>query len=279
MDAFNNLLEFELVSTEKYQIKVSTVIFVLLIILVTVFLLWLIRKALFRKHRIDKTDIGNTYALYQIIKYSVWILSIIIILNTIGIKITVLLAGSAALLVGIGLGLQQTFNDFISGIIILSEKSIRVGDILEIDGDIVKIEQIGLRTSEGLNRDEISIIIPNSLITKNKVINWSHQSMKTRFKINIGVAYGSNVNLVIRVLEESAMEHPDITDKDLVDVRFTDFGSSSLNFQLLFYSQNIFRIEKVKSEIRKIIIKKFDENKIIVPFPQMDIHLKPDQAE
>ena len=186
-----------------------------------------------------------------------------------------LLAGSAALLVGIGLGLQQTFNDIVSGIILLSERTIKIGDILEIDDEIIKIEQIGLRTSKGMNRDEISVIIPNSLITTNKVINWSHQSMMTRFRIRVGVAYGSDVNLIIKLLEESALEHPDISKQEHVEARLVDFGNSSLDFQILFFSKNIFRIEKVKSDIRKIIYRKFNENKITIPFPQMDVHFDP----
>ena len=234
----------------------------------------MIKKALFRKRKKELVDEGNALALFQLIRYLVWVVSIGIILHVIGLKLTVLIAGSAALLVGVGLGLQQTFNDVISGIILLSERSIKVGDILEIDSDIVKIQSIGLRTSKGLNRDEISIIIPNSLITTNKVINWSHQSKHTRFKINIGVAYGSDVDLVIKVLKESALEHNEISDKRMVDVRFLDFGDSSLDFQLLFYSTNIFRIEKVKSEIRRIISKKLMENRITIPFPQLDLHLK-----
>jgi small-conductance mechanosensitive channel len=119
------------------------------------------------------------------------------------------------------------------------------------------------------------VIIPNSLITTNKVINWSHQSKKTRFRINLGVAYGSNVDLVIKILEESAFEHPDIMDKNLIEARLIDFGNSSLDFQVLFYSDNVFRIEKVKSDIRKIINRKFSENNITIPFPQIDIHFKP----
>jgi small-conductance mechanosensitive channel len=190
------------------------------------------------------------------------------------IKVTVLIAGSAALLVGVGLGLQQTFNDVISGIILLSERSIKINDVLEIDDDVVKIQSIGLRTSKGLNRDDISIIIPNSLITTNKVINWSHQSKKTRFRIDVGVAYGSKVETVIKALEESAYEHPDIDDRNSVEARLTNFGNSSLDFQLLFFSKNIFRIGKVKSDIRRIINRKFEEQKIVIPFPQMDIHFK-----
>ncbi len=173
-----------------------------------------------------------------------------------------------------GLGLQQTFNDVISGIILLSERSIKIDDVLEIDGDVVKIQKIGLRTSKGLNTDDISIIIPNSLITTNKVINWSHQSEKTRFRIDVGVAYGSDVDLVIKILEESAYEHPDVFDRELTEARLVNFGNSSLDFQVLFFSKNIFRISKVKSDIRRIINKKFAQNNITIPFPQMDLHLK-----
>ena len=191
-------------------------------------------------------------------------------------KPSVLIAGSAALLVGVGLGLQQTFNDIVSGMILLSERSIKIDDILEIDGDIVKIQNIGLRTSKGLNRDQISIIIPNSLITTNKVINWSHQSKKTRFKIDVGVAYGSDVDLVVNVLKESALEHKQITNRELVEVFFLDFGESSLQFRLLFYSENVFRIERIKSDVRKIINRKFKENNINIPFPQRDLHIKGD---
>ncbi len=267
-------LEFELFRIDEYSLKVYTIAVILAVFVITKMILWLIKITIFNKQKLKGQDLGNTYALFQIIKYVVWVIAFAYILETIGVKITVLIAGSAALLVGIGLGLQQTFNDVISGIILLSERSIKVEDILEIDGDIVRIQEIGLRTSTGTNRDEITIIIPNSLITTNKVINWSHQSKKTRFKINVGVAYGSDVDLVMKILKESTMEHTDITDKNLVDIRFCDFGNSSLDFQILFFSENIFRIEKEKSDIRKIINRKFIENNISIPFPQMDVHIQ-----
>ncbi|MBL4568257.1 MAG: mechanosensitive ion channel [Flavobacteriaceae bacterium] len=193
---------------------------------------------------------------------------------TIGVKVTILLAGSAALLVGIGLGLQQTFNDILSGVILLFEHSVKVGDILEIDGDRVIIQEIGLRTSTGMNVRQIIVIIPNSLITTNKVINWSHQTKKTLFSIEVGVAYGSDVDLVIKTLEESALEHSEVEKSSLVEARLVNFGNSSLDFELLFFSEHVFYIEKVKSDIRKIISRKFDENKISIPYPQMDLHLK-----
>jgi small-conductance mechanosensitive channel len=270
----NNILEFELFHFKEHSLTVFELVSVFIIILITKLILWIIRKGFFHKTKLNKLDPGSSFALFQIIKYVIWIIAITIMLESIGIKVTILLAGSAALLVGIGLGLQQTFNDILSGVILLFEHSVKVGDILEIDGDIAVIQEIGLRTSKGMNRRQIVVILPNSLITTNKVINWSHQSKKTLFSIDVGVAYGSNVNLVTQILEESALEHPEVYKRDLLEVRLIRFGNSSLDFQLLFFSKNVFIIEKIKSDIRKIISRKFDENKITIPFPQMDLYLK-----
>lgn len=273
MELLKSILDFEIFHYEDYSLKVSKLAFILLILLATSFMLRLIKKALYTK-KFSKADAGTTYAIYQIVKYIIWVVVIAIVLESIGVKVTVLLAGSAALLVGIGLGLQQTFNDIISGIILLSERSIKVGDVLEVDGDVVRIQSIGLRTSKALNRDDISIILPNSLITTNKVINWSHQSKRTRFRIEVGVAYGSDVDLVIKILEECAKECPDVIGNEDVVARLVNFGASSLDFHLLFFSKNIFRIPKVKSDIRRIICQKFAENNIVISFPQLDVHLK-----
>jgi len=274
MDTLKHFLELVLFRMSDHEIKVYTLLIVLLIFLGTKLILWLIRKAIFRKQTVKRIEMSNAYSLYQIIKYVLWIISVLFMLQTLSISITVLLAGSAALLVGIGLGLQQTFNDFISGIILLIEGTTKVDDVLEIDGEVVKIQEIGIRTSKGLTRDDIVVIIPNSAITSSKVINWSHQSKKTRFRICVGVAYGSDVDLVVKVLEASALEHPEISHKENIEARFVDFGSSSLDFHLLFFSDNVFRIEKVKSEIRKIINRKFNENNIVISFPQVDVHVK-----
>ena len=274
MENIQKFLEFELIHIGTYVISVFTFVRILMIILIATILLWVIKKALMRKKVVEKLDAGTAYAIYQIIKYFIWVIAFGLILETIGIRVTVLIAGSAALLVGVGLGLQQTFNDVISGVILLSERSIKIDDILEIDGDIVKIQDIGLRTSKGLNRDQISIIIPNSLITTNKVINWSHQTRHNRFRINVGVAYGSDIDLVSKVLISSALENKNVDQIDGVEVQLLDFADSSLNFQLLFYSDEIFRIERIKSDIRKTISKKFKENNISIPFPQRDIHIK-----
>ncbi len=233
-----------------------------------------VKKTIDKKAKSVNLDEGSSFALFQLIKYIVWIVSFILILDTVGIQPSLILAGSAALLVGIGLGLQQTFNDILSGIILLYEKSVKVGDILDIDGEVVIIQKIGIRTSKGMSRRDISILIPNSLITTNKVINWSHQAKKTIFSFDVGVAYASDVKLVVKILEESARAHEDVLTDSLIQARLINFGSSSLDFRILFCSEKIFRIEKVKSDIRLIICEKFEENGVTIPFPQLDLHLK-----
>ncbi|MEN8798004.1 MAG: mechanosensitive ion channel domain-containing protein, partial [Flavobacteriaceae bacterium] len=179
MQGIENILDQVIFTVGDYSLKVHMLVMVILILIVTRILLWIVKKMVFRKTDVDEHQRGNIQAAYQIIRYVIWIGAFGLALETIGIKVTLLLAGSAALLVGIGLGLQQTFNDIISGFILLTERSIKIGDVLEIDGNVVKIQTIGLRTSKGLNTDDISIIIPNSLITTSKVINWSHQNDKT----------------------------------------------------------------------------------------------------
>ncbi|NNK39423.1 MAG: mechanosensitive ion channel [Winogradskyella sp.] len=274
MELLKPILEFELISIGDYSLKVYSIFIIAIIFILTKAILWIIKRLLYRKRISNKLDVKDSYALFKIIKYVIWIIAIGFILEALGIKVTLLLAGSAALLVGIGLGLQQTFNDVISGINLLTEKSIRVDDVLDIDGIVVKIQNIGIRTSKGINTDDISMIIPNSLITTNKVINWSHQSEKARFRIDIGVSYGSDVDLVIKVLEESVLEHHDVNNKDLIEARLTNFGASSLDFQVLFFSENIFSIGRVKSDIRRTIHKNLAKNNISIPFPQLDVHLK-----
>ena len=273
-EVIEKILNFELLDIGDYILTVNKLLTLFIIIIGTKLLISRLKKIIYKSEKAKNFDKGSLYSLVQIISYLIWLLAIIIILDTLGLKITAILTGSAALLVGVGIGLQQTFNDFVSGVILLIEGATKVGDVLEVDGEVLLMKKIGLRTSVGINRDDIAIIVPNSRITTDKVINWSHQTKTIRFRINIGVSYGSDIALVDKILTETALEHSAVNKKKPVEARFVDFGNSSLNFQLLFYSNHTFRIEKIKSEIRKNILQKFSENSITIPFPQMDVHLK-----
>lgn len=272
MDALNDFINFKIVTIGENTIQVYNILLVITFFILTRLAVWLVSKIIHK--RTDASNQSNIYALAQISSYVIWVIGIVLILEALEIKVTFLLAGSAALLVGVGLGLQQTFNDFISGLILLFEGTTKVGDILEVDGDIVRIESIGLRTSKAINRFQISVIIPNSLITTNKVVNWSHHGTTTLFTVKVGVAYGSDVEQVMKILKNCATEHPNVVKKHNVDIRFTDFGSSSLDFAILFYTENIFVVEQIKSDIRINIAKAFKEHNISVPFNQLDVHIK-----
>lgn len=274
IDGFKSFWNFTIIKFDDYTLQVYNLIVAALVVLTNVFVLKLIRKALLSGERFQRLDKGTSFAIVQILRYIFWVIAISIVLEVLGFNLTVILASSAALLVGVGLGLQHVFNDFISGVILLIEPTTQVGDILEVEGDVVQIKSIGIRTTLVMNRDDILVVIPNSLITKSKVINWTTQSRKTRFSINVGVAYGSDVEKVMKVLTEAAKSHQQVVDKDKVFARFLNFGNSSLDFEVLFFCENIFRIENVKSDIRVEIAKLFKANNITVPFPQLDVHMK-----
>lgn len=189
------------------------------------------------------------------------------------------MAGSAALLVGIGLGLQNLFSDFVSGIVILVDSTIKVGDVLDVDGLVCKVEEINIRTTLVLTRDDKFILLPNTLLTKNKIVNWTHSKNTSRFEVNVGVDYASDVNLTMRLIKEAGLEQKDVLKHPEPFVRFNDFGSSSLDFTLYFWVDDVFRAENAKSEIRVNIFNKLSENNITIPFPQRVLHFEKNTAE
>lgn len=270
----SEILEFNLISIGKYHLSVYQVLFMLVIFLITRILLWALNKYLMRKVRQEKLDEGKRYALYQVSTYVFYVIAISIALESIGIKLTVLLAGSTALLVGVGLGLQDFFRDLVAGFIILTERVITVDDVVEIAGIVGQVQEVGLRTTTVITRDDIVMIIPNQNLTTDKVVNWSQNRKPTRFTIDVGVAYGSDTALVEKILTEVAKEHHQVTKKNEIRVFFSNFGESSLDFKLTFFSNELFRIERIKSDLRYAIDRKFRESGITIPFPQRDLWVK-----
>lgn len=272
----DTLLSKALFSVNNYKVDGYHILAVFFIVFFCFLLLKLIKGLLKRQVKTGRVDRGRGMAIYQVIKYVVIITTIILILDTLGVKITILLAGSAALLVGVGLGLQQLFNDLVSGLFLLFEGTITVGDIVEIDGLIGKVNTINLRTSNIESRTGITIIVPNSKLVNDNVINWSHNRGITRFHLTVGVAYGSDVRLVERLLIEAAAQNEDVIKSPSPFVRFDDFGDSALIFHVHFWSLNMFGIEGIKSDIRFRIDEAFREHNVTIPFPQRDLHLRTD---
>ena len=277
-DLFNStILEFK-----GIELKLSSILISLTIIVGTWLLLFILKRILLRSRDEHGRPLPRFYTLFLLIKYFLWVIAIGLILETMGIKLTLLIASSAALMVGLGLGLQQTFNDIVSGIILLMERSVNIGDVMEVEGLIGKVVDMHLRTSRIQTRDGIFIIVPNHKFINEKVINWSQNALAIRFSIKVGVSYKSDVEKVRKVLHERFRRHPEvILDNDTIKpiVRLIDFGESSIDFEVLFWSKNIFYIENTRSELRFIIRKAFIDNNIEIPFPQRDLHIKEQPAK
>ena len=273
---FNDFLAYPLWDLgEENTLRVADLLSGILVILFARLLIAIIHrvflKRLFKKR---KVDIGRQYTIVALLKYVVYTMAILGALQVMGVQFSVLLGGAAALLVGIGLGLQQTFNDLISGIILLSEGTVEVGDIISVDGMVGTVVSIGIRTSEVETRDEISIIIPNSKLVVDNVVNLSHNDVPSRFQVDVGVAYDSDVGKVTDLLLQAAHSHASVLDKPEPRVMFKNFGNSSLDFELHFYSNEFLLIEFVKSDIRYKIIQLFREHQVEIPFPQTDLWLR-----
>ncbi len=252
-----------------FNLSFSNIVFAILIILIARFFVWLTTKVFLKRYYSRKSiNLGSQYAINQLIKYVIFVLATLIALDNLGIEMTVLWGGAAALLVGLGLGLQQFFMDLVSGLILLFERSIEVGDVIKADNLIGSITRIGLRTSTLLTRDNINVIIPNSKLTVDNVINWTHANTQVRFSVNIGVAYGSDTKLVKKTLLAVAADNPYIMQAPGPFVRFINFGDSSLDMELHFWTKNLLIAEDIKSDLRFAINDAFEEKNIEIPFPQ-----------
>ena len=252
-----------------FNLSFSNIVFAILILLIARFLIWISTQVFLKRYYArQKVNVGSQYAINQLIKYVIFVIAILLALDNLGIEMTVLWGGAAALLVGLGLGLQQIFMDLVSGLILLFERSIEVGDVVKVDNLVGSITKIGLRTSNLVTRDNINVIIPNSKLTVESVVNWSQVSSQVRFKINIGVAYGSDTKLVKRTLLEVAENNPYVMNAPGPFVRFVNFGDSSLDMELHFWTKSLLIAEDIKSDLRFAINDAFEEKNIEIPFPQ-----------
>ncbi len=260
---------------EGNAIYMNTVLSAALILLFTRLFLWVITEiVLYPYYKQKEINVGSQFAINRLLTYFVLVIAVVATLQYVGINLTVLLGGTAALLVGVGLGLQQTFNDLICGIILLFERTVEVGDVVDLQGLIGRVKRIGLRTSLVETRDNFSVIVPNSKLVGDNVINWSHTDAKARFKVSVGVAYGSDTQLVKQILHEVAAQHTKVARRPEPIVRFANFGESALDFELIFWSRELMPIENIKSDLRFAIDQRFREAKVAIPFPQRDVWIR-----
>lgn len=223
--------------------------------------------------KLDETDKNKFVSIFRFISYITYIIVFFFILSQSGINITPVLAASAALLVGLGLALQDLFQDVIGGIFIILDKSLLVGDVIEVDDKVGRVIEIKLRTTRAITRDDRIIIIPNHILIRNSIYNYTQNGNITRESITIGVAYGSDTKKVEELLVSCANSHSGVLKSPKAFVTFEDFGDSALIFDLKIFVNESFSSPRTKSEIRFKIDELFRKNNITIPFPQRDVHL------
>ncbi len=264
-------LLYPIIDNDTIHITISTFLSIIIAIIVVTYLLRLIRRLVTKK--LPEEDKNKFESIFGFLKYLFYILVVVTILHTSGIDLTVLLTASAALFVGLGFALQYLFQDIISGILIILDQSLHVGDIIEVEDKVGRVFEIRLRTTRALTRDDKVLVIPNHKFLTDSIFNYTQNHITTRESIKIGVAYGSDVKLVTRILEQVAAEQEGILKSPKSFVLFEDFADSALLFSLNYYITDSFSDPRRKSDMRYLIDAKFRENNISIPFPQRDIHI------
>ncbi len=282
--SFRQFLEYKIIDSRNFDFSFSHIIAVVIVFYLAKLAVRLVQLVITQRLRKRKDyDAGLEYVYVQISKYVIYMISIMIASNIMFSNISGLLTGSLGILVGVGLGLQDVFKDFIAGVVLLVERNLMVGDIIELpDSDgtemmVVKVTKIGVRTSKIETRDGNILIIPNTHLTQNRIENWSQGSTLSRFFIEVPVAYGVETELVIRLLKQAALSHPKVHKTTEVVVRLSDFHQNHMRFDLIFWADQSWQINNYRSEIRMEIDRLFREYKINIPYPQMDLHIISDK--
>ena len=270
------ILNFPLLPLGGAKITLWTLIYFLALLLLLLYLTAKARKLLVERLLIrTKLDVGAQQAVGSITRYVLLLVGLLIILQTVGINLTTLNVIAGAVGIGVGFGLQNIASNFISGLIILFERPIKVGDRIvvgDVEGDVI---EIGARSTTVVTNNQIAIIVPNSMFISEPVVNWKYNDPRVRFEIPVGVSYGSDVRLVERLLLEVARENADVLKEPPPDVCFREFGESSLNFVLRVWNQShVHRKLVLYSALNFAIHDKFKEHGVEIPFPQRDLHIR-----
>lgn len=264
-------------NTELFgSVTIGSILLLLILFASVIIVERIVQKQLIRRF-LSRTKLQPSlqFGLSRIIGYTLIAVGFYVAFQLVGVDLSSLAIIAASLGVGIGFGLQNIINNLVSGIIILAERPISIGDRIEVAGVAGRVTKIQLRSTTVVTNDNITMIVPNADFISNTVTNWSHGDPKVRIRVPVGVAYGSDLKLLQRLLLEAAAEHPKALRDPSPVVLFTEFGDSSLNFELGVWTQEMTAIPiHFTSEMNFIIDQKLRENDIEIPFPQRDLHVR-----
>ena len=252
-------------------------IFLLIALLIAVFWISSRTKHFLFNRFLTKSGLDRAlqYAISQIVSNVVLIVGIIIVLENTGIHLGALAVFAGAVGVGIGFGLQNIASNFISGLVILAERPITIGDRIEVAGIAGQVQQIRARSTVILTNDNIAMIVPNTKFIDSPVTNWTYGDPRVRFRVPVGVAYGSDVNKVCEALIAAAREHPATLSDPAPNVYLEKFGESSIDFELVVWSREMsYQPRRFKSDLNFLIDKHLRAAGIKIPYPQRDLHIR-----
>lgn len=262
------------------QITVGRILFAAVLVYLAVTASWLARTVVSTEiARARDFERGVAESINSLLHYAVITLGVLFALGALGVELQSFAIVAGALGVGIGFGLQNVVNNFVSGLILLFERPVRVGDTVEIGGEWGTIKKIGLRSTVVVTFTQAEMIVPNGDLISEKVTNWTLTDPTTRISVPVGVAYGSDVQKVLQILLEAARAHPSIVAEPAPLALFTGFGDSSLDFELRIWIGEVQERLLAKSTVLAEIDHRFREEGIEIPFPQRDLHLRSVDAE
>jgi small-conductance mechanosensitive channel len=252
-------------------------IFLLIALLILVFWFSSLTKRFLFNRFLTKSGLDRSlqYAIAQIVSNIVLIVGILVVLDNTGIHLGALAVFAGAVGVGVGFGLQNIASNFISGLVILTERPISIGDRIEVAGIAGQVQQIRARSTVIMTNDGIAMIVPNSKFIDSPVTNWTYGDPRVRFRLPVGVAYGSDVNKVRDVLISAAREHPATLSDPAPNAYLEKFGESSIDFELIVWSGEMsYRPRRFRSDLNFLIEKHLREAGIQIPSPQRDVRIK-----
>lgn len=270
-----DILNYQLFTLNKVPITVLSILIFLFLFLFFISLAIFVRRTLNRRLlKRFRIDAGTRYTLSRISQYIIITIGALISFDFIGVDLSSLTVVFGLLSVGIGFGLQNVTSNFISGLIILFERPISVGDrvmVNEIEGDVT---EINIRSTMIQTVNNVSIIVPNSEFVSKDVVNYSHGDTSYRLDINVGVAYGSDLDSVLKALKEVADQNKSVMTKPAPEVHLIEFGDSSWNMQLRAWIADVKHYPRIRNELNQAIVRIFRKYEIEIPFPQRDLHVR-----
>lgn len=275
LDYANRIFNAVLFEVKGTPITLGNIFVFILFIGLTVALAYFVRKLLLRRV-LDRFNIekGMSYTLSRITQYFIISIGALLSLQFIGLDLSSLAVVFGLLSVGIGFGLQNVTSNFISGLIILFERPISVGDRVSVNNIEGDITQINIRSTKVRTINNISIIVPNSEFVSKDVINYSYGDPTYRLDVNVGVSYGSDLDKVLNAMKEVADENDMVLEDPEAEVHLVEFGDSAWNMQLRAWIGDVKFYPRLRNELNQAIVRKFREYDIQIPFPQRDLHLR-----